>query len=255
MRRIGFASLIVLGLLSLTFSSAVAAQGDSGDPNDILTTLIPPGEPGDLDIDEEDARFLEFVELFGENTDVADFGTGSKLTGPCGGQAFSYDGDGVLIDAAFDNGDDAPPVDLLESSPDSPVQAFTAGNPFRVASDGVVVYFGFYPRVGDGPLDHVWEITTEGISLDSGGDPNTGRNNRNAGIVDLAEQLPFDLAFKARIEGNIMSNLAPCFGEGHVEFEGAFPLATVPGAVGTVTLLGGIFGLLFNARPAITWKE
>jgi len=252
MRRLLIAPALLIAVLFWTFSASASAQDD---PNDILRTLIPEGEPGDLDLTEEDERFLQFVELFGANTDVADFGDGSKLTGPCGGQAFSYNADGELIDAAFDNGDDDPPVDLFDSTSSEPVQAFTSDNPFLVDSNGVVTYFGFYPFDGDGPLDHVWEITTEGISLDSGGDPNTGRDNRNAGVVDLAEQLPVDLAFKARIEGNIMSNLAPCFGEGHVEFQGGFPLTTIPGAVGAAALLGGIFGLLFNARPAITWKE
>ena len=99
-----------------------------------------------------------------------------------------------------------------------------------------------------------WSITTEGISLDSGGDDNPNGNNRNTGVIDLAEQLPFGFSFKAKVQADIESDLPPCFGEGHVEFEGPNPLTSVPGIVGGLGLLGGIFGLLFNARPAVTYK-
>lgn len=248
--------LVLVGFTLVLASLWVSAPAGSAqdDPNDLLRALVPEGDPGEFDIDEEDARFLQFVEVFGASTEVADFGDGSQLTGPCGGHAFSYDGDGQLIDAAFDAGDDAPPIDLTNSGPGVPQQAFTSSNPFKVDTAGVVLYFGFYPLEGEGPRDHRWTIKTEGISLDSGGDPNPNGKNRNAGIVDLGKELPFGFSFKAKVEGEIMSDLAPCFGKGHVDFQGPFPLATVPGAVGTVTLLGGLFGLLFNSRPAITWK-
>ena len=61
---------------------------------------MPEGEPGEFDLTEEDERFGMFVAAFGGSTAVADFGSGSELTGPCGGHAFSYDRDGVLLDAA-----------------------------------------------------------------------------------------------------------------------------------------------------------
>jgi hypothetical protein len=50
---------------------------------------------------------------------------------------WSYDGDGKLLDAAADLGDDSPPIDLLDKK-----QAFTSGNPFKVDTRGVVVYYG-----------------------------------------------------------------------------------------------------------------
>jgi hypothetical protein len=243
-----------LGLGGLWLGGGAGAQDGGGgggnqDPLDAIREQVPEGEPGEFDLTEADERFGRLVRDFGDTTDV-DVGTGSALTGPCGGIAMSYDSDGELIDAALDAGGPAPPVDVLDGG-----QAFTSGNPFEVDTRGVVAYYGFMPQRGEGPMDHTWEIRTQGVSLDEGGDPNNAGNNRNAGIVDLAENLPFAFSFDAQIEGELTSeNLRPCAGEGHVRFLGGFPLATVPGIVGTVTLLGGVFGLLFNARPAVTWK-
>jgi hypothetical protein len=236
-----------LGAVALC-SSAFAQS--SPDPNDALRALVPEGEPGDLDVTEGDALYQRIAAEVGKSTEVADFGDGSELTGPCGGFAFSYDGDGKLIDAAADMGNDSAPIDLLENK-----QAFTSGNPFKVDTRGVVAYFGFAPQSGEGPRDHKWTIKTAGVSLDSGGDSNGDGKNRNAGIVDLGEELPLTFSFKTKVSGELTSqNLAPCNGKGWVEFDGGFPLTTVPGIVGGVLLLGGLVGLLFNSRPAMTWK-
>lgn len=245
------AAVLTFAAISVVPVPGVAAQDD---PNDVLRELIPEGAPGEFDLVEEDERFGRLVSEFGESTSVADFGDGSQLTGPCGGHALSYNADGELIDAAFDAGDDGPPIDIMAASEGEAAQAFTSSNPFRVDTGGVVAYFGFYPREGDGPRDHIWEIVTEGLSLDSGGDPNSNGNNRNAGIVDLAEELPLRFSAKGRVEGSIISDLTPCFGSGFVQFEGPFPLATLPGAAGGLAALVGVFGLLFNSRPAVTWK-
>jgi hypothetical protein len=243
-------ALALTTVIALALGIAVSATASAQDsPSPDIPQSIPPGDPGDFDLTEEDERFGRLVEEFGESTDIADFGDGSTLTGPCGGQAFSYDADGQLIDAMIDVGDDGPPIDMVGGG-----QAATASNPFKVDSQGTVNYFGFYPRVGDGPRDHMWEITTGDISLDFGGDANPNGNNRNAGSVNLGDELPFGLSFKTKIEGSIMSDLDPCFGQGHIAFEGPFPPATIPGAVGGAAILAGIFGLLFNARPAVTWK-
>lgn len=214
-----------------------------------IRALIPEGDPGEYDLDEADMLFGQLVELTELSTDVDDFGTGSEVTGPCGGFAFSFDQDGRRIDAAFDTGDDGPPIDLLDGD-----QAFTSGNPFRVDTRGVVVYFGFMPRSGDGPMEHRWSLKTSGISLDSGGDPNSSGNNRNAGLVDLADDLPVKFSAKVRVEGELTSaNLGPCMGKGHVEFLGN-GLTDPVGLAGLALLGGGLFGILFNARPARTWK-
>ncbi len=258
MRRPKPARIVVvvagLALLTLAAPFATGAGAQDDDPAlDAIRALVPEGNPGEYDVQEGDARFLQLVEAFGEDTIVTDFGDGSELSGPCGGFAFSYDNDGGLIDAAVDFGDGAPPVDIGGDNAGS--QAFTAGNRFQVDTEGVVVYFGFMPAVGDGPEEHRWEITTEGISLDSGGDPNPRLKNRNAGLVDLDNDLPAFLKtnFNARIEGRLDSNnLAPCIGAGHIEFRG--PFLNIISATGLALAGAGVIGLLFNSRPARTWR-
>jgi hypothetical protein len=117
-----------------------------------------------------------------------------------------------------------------------------------------VTYFGFMPQTGDGPMNHSWFIKTSGISLDSGGDPNTAGDNRNAGTVDLGEDLPVKFSANVKINGELTSdNLAPCVGEGNVEFIGNG--LTDPVGIAALALLGGgLLGLLFNARPAMTYR-
>ncbi len=232
-------------------SGSAGAQDEPQIDQDVLDALraeIPEGAPGASDLVEGDGRFGELVSLLGESTEVADFGTESTLTGSCGGWAYSYDKDGQLLDAAIDFGDDSPPIDLLEG-----VAAFTADNPFMVDSRGLVQYYGFHPQNDEGPKDHEWYIKTADISLDKGGDPNSAGNNRNEGIVDLAEDLPVKFSATVRIEGRMDSaNLEPCIGKGHVEFQGN--LTDPAGLAGIALLAGGTFGLLFNARPAMTFR-
>ena len=253
-------ALLSLGMLAaLPVSAGIAAAQDSsggGDPAlDALRAIVPTGYPGEYDLTSADAEYGQLVSLFLGNTIVPDFGNGSKLTGVCGGFAYSYDSNGDLLDAAFDAGTSDPPVDIGGANAGD--QAFTAGNPFEVDTDGLVVYFGFMPRDGDGPVDHHWEIKTQGISLDKGGDPNPRLKNRNAGIVDLANDLPSFLKanFKAKISGRLdeASGLGPCIGEGHVQFNG--PFLNVVSAAGLALAGLGVFGLLFNSRPAFTWKS
>lgn len=250
MRRFRRGLVLATGvMLGLGLAVGALAQSTGDDALDAIRELIPEGEPGEYDLTEADAEFRQLVSLFGASSQVADFGTGSQLTGPCGGFAYSYDKDGMLIDAAMDVGDGDPPVDLLDGG-----QAFTSGNAFKVDTRGVVVYFGFAPETGDGPLNHRWFIKTSGISIDKGGDPNTIRNNRNTGLVDLAEDLPVKFSAKVRIEGEMMSeSLATCVGKGHVDFLGN-GLTDPVGLAALALLGGGFFGLLFNSRPAMTYK-
>lgn len=240
---------LFVGLVALAGGDA-RAQDDDEDPLDAIRELVPEGEPGEYDITEADEMFGQLAEAWGMTTEVEDFGDGSSLTGVCGGFAYSYDADGALLDAAADFGDDGPPVDLLDGG-----QAFTADNRFKVDTSGVVVYYGFMPRDGEGPRDHRWEITTGGISVDSGGDPNTSGKNRNAGLVDLDEQLPVKFSANTTVSGWLTStNIGRCDGEGHVEFVGN-GLTDPVGIAGLAALGLGLIGILFNARPAKTWKE
>ena len=233
---------------------AAVAQDDGNPALDAIRQQIPEGEPGEWDEQEGMDTFLALVAATGDDTIVSDFGDGSTLKGPCGGFAYSYDKDGVVIDGAFDAGTDLPPIDIAGDNIGQ--QAFTSGNRFQVDSEGVVTYFGFMPLEGDGPFNHDWEITTEGISLDRGGDPNSLGKNRNSGLVDLANDLPgpFKTNFTARVEGKMTSdNLADCMGAGHVEFRG--PGLNAVSVTGLALAGAGVIGLLFNSRPAMTWRE
>ena len=245
----GIALLIGVGLLAGTHASA-QDDGDGDDSLDELRALIPESEPGELDLTEADAMYGQLAAAYGASTAVDDFGDGSTLTGVCGGFAYSYDEDGELIDAAADWGDDDPPVDLLDGG-----QAFTSSNRFKVDTRGVVVYYGFMPHDGDGPIDHEWEVKTSGISLDTGGDSNPAAENRNSGLVDLNDDLPVKFSANAKVKGKLTSaNIGDCVGEGHVEFLGN-GLADPVGIAAIALFAGGLLGLLFNARPAMTWKE
>jgi len=239
----------LIGGLALTAAGAAQAQEPPDDPLDQIRAQLPPGEPGEYDLTEADIIFGTYVQIWGVSSEVDDFGDGSSLEGPCGGYAISYDNDGQIIDAAMDLGFDGPPFDMVDGG-----QAFTADNPFKVDTNGLVEYYGFAPQNGDGPIDHRWFIKTSGVSVDSGGDPNSNGKNRNQGIVDLENDLPVKFSAKVRVEGEITSNNITCTGYGHVEFIGNGLLD--PAGIASILLLGGgIFGLLFNARPAQTWKE
>lgn len=245
---IAAAGAIIVLAGGLTHAGTASAPPDD-QVLDEIRAGIPEGDPGEWDLVEGDGEFGRLVALLGQTTMVDDFGSGSQLTGVCGGYAYSYDQNGNLIDAAVDLGDDGPPIDLFGGG-----QAFTSSNPFKVDTRGLVSYYGFAPRVGDGPANHSWFIKTSGISLDKGGDPNSNFKNRNAGLVDLENDLPIKFSAKLKVEGQMTSdNLPACIGKGHVEFIGN-GLTDPVGLAALALLFGGIFGLLFNARPARTWK-
>lgn len=242
----------VVGLLGLTLGLGLAvgavSHAGAGPPPIPLDDIVFDPTNDDIDIEEAAEEFDKLEVLVLASTDPSTFGGGSTLTGPCGGVAFSFGENGEIIDAAMDLGDNSPPIDLTSGG-----QAFTSGNPFKVDTQGVVVYFGFMPKAGAGPMGHTWYIKTSGVSIDTGGDPNTAGNNRNVGIVNLKEDLPFSFSAKVKVSGQLTSDLTPCVGEGYVQFEG-------DGVLGPLGLLGmglagvGIAGLLFNSRPAYTFK-
>ncbi len=211
--------------------------------------MIPATEPVDVNVDQAGAEFTQIASLVTAAGSI-EYGSGSELTGQCGGLAYSYGENGDLIDAAIDLGNDYPPVDLLDGG-----QAFTSGNPFKVDTRGVVAYYGFMPQEGIGPLNNSWFIKTSGVSLDSGGDANVDGDNRNAGTVDLGEDLPVKFSANTKINGELTSdNLTPCVGEGNIEFIGN-GLTDPVGIAAMVMLGGGLVGLLFNARPAMTYRK
>jgi hypothetical protein len=224
---------------------------------------IPQGEPGERDLTPENTpEFLMpitgVIVAQGQfDTEVA-IDDGSELLGDCGGMAMSFDADGVLIDLAVgvpSREGGGPSGQLLDTFGDGAGErAFTSSNPFEV--DDLVIYVGTLPSEGDGPLEHNWTIKTAGISIDSGGDPNTAGKNRNAGEVDVGS-VPNYLrpAGIFPITGDLVSqNGLFCIADGWVLFTGGNPLLSAPSAVAALLGIGGIVGLLFNARPAITWS-
>lgn len=243
----------------------VVAAMSQGAPDNDGDGLPDEGEPGlyDLRPAEEvfDALLTEnvgdSVAATGNSTDVS-IGDESKLQGQCAGTAVSFSGDDEVLDAAYGIGgaENGLLVDSFGSGLNE--RAFTKSNPFEVQADGYVIYYGYMPPSGgDGPLDHRWEITTANISLDKGGDPNTKLRNRNAGVADLGGNIPAAARFTGTfgVSGEMFAkNGLFCLAEGWVKFGGPFPLFTAPGAIATFLAGAGILGLIFNSRPAYTWK-
>jgi hypothetical protein len=202
------------------------------------------GEPGDLDLPPGTLVYAGAVDAVA-TTDLPD-GGGSELAGPCMGLAMSFGPDGEVIDVAADFDPGAPPVDLMDGG-----QAFTASNPYQVDVDGFVAYAGM---ASPAPIDHEWEIAVQGLNLDSGGDDNPDAEDRNAGTVDLGDDLPAPAKVNAlfHIDGEMAAEGGfLCTGSGYIETVGGMP---VLGVLGLILLLAGGLGALFNARPARTWK-
>ncbi|MEM7140369.1 MAG: hypothetical protein AAF548_04990 [Actinomycetota bacterium] len=207
-------------------------------------------------------------------------GSGSELTGPCMGMAWSYDSDGQPLDIAWDWDLDGPPVGFRDGDiADGELaveEAFTSDNPFIVDVDGAVIYTGVAGGVapGQGPLNHDWFIELKflgftGTNIDAGGDPNRSGENRNLGAVNLNEDLPAPAKISGLVAVNgqmsapesgtgaddgtsgAVGNNTPffCIGSGFVDFQGGIPL-TAPGVA--LVFLSTV-GMLFNARPAKTF--
>ena len=124
---------LVIGAVGLASSGPVSA-GDVAPPDidqevlDALRAEIPEGFPGESDLTEASEEFGRLVALYGQSTQVGAIGSGSKLTGLCGGYAYSYDKDGALMDAAMDVGDDGAPIDLIDGGQASEVDVTAPGS-------------------------------------------------------------------------------------------------------------------------------
>lgn len=136
--------------------------------------------------------------------------------------------------------------------------------------------------------DHSWTISIMGVSADRGGDPNQRDKNRNAGLVDLGEILgdvpvpgydltELNLTVKAKgaiidlfADGDpsgkrlpddydqasieaLAGNAEFCYGEGWTKFVGSGPPMAAT-AVASILAAAGFAGLLFNVRPAMSWR-
>ncbi len=184
-------------------------------------------------------------------------GSGSALSGPCMGMAWSYDSDGDPLDQAADWSFVNAPVDLFGDGEGD--RAFTSDNPFQVDANGFVIYTGVAGGLepGSGPMDHDWFIQIKlfgtGTNLDAGGDPNTSGENRNAGAVNLRDDLPGPAKINAILGANgrmeTQAGDFRCVGSGFVDLQGGLD----PTAPGVALAALAAIGLLFNARPALTW--
>lgn len=185
---------------------------------------------------------------------------GSSLTGPCKGVVISYDADGNSIDAMFDRGGPEPLYDVYGN------QKMTRSNPFEVDTAGTIVYYG--SSIPETFHNHRWFLMAEGVFKDDGGDPNPRDKNRNAGSVDFGDLLPFQFTALIKAKGAWVDQWGPeelpemesypapnCVGEGWVQFVGPNPLATPPGVLALALAAAGFTGVLFNARPALSWRE
>lgn len=225
---------------------------------------VPEGFPGDWDITPNDPVYGQRIDadLQAQGYDnVVSISDSSTLIGDCGGMAMSFDDNGAMIDWAIgipSNEGGGPNGQLADIYGEGFAErAFTGSNPFEVNVKGKVIYFGTLPRTGDGAANHMWEIKTAGISLDKGGDPNQRLRNRNAGVVDLGKEIGSFLQFTGDFDMEAWltsTNGRSCNASGHIRFVGPFPLFTAVGGFATFFGAMGIIGLLFNSRPAITWK-
>jgi hypothetical protein len=216
----------------------LADAGHDGELPEII------GEAGDLDLPPGELVYLGAIEA--TSAEDTPSGDGSELSGPCMGITMSFGSDGELIDMAADFDEGSPPVDLIDGG-----QAFTADNPYEVDVDGYVAYAG---SAEPAPINHTWAIRVQGLSLDSGGDDNEDEEDRNAGTVNLADDLPAPAKVNAliAIDGEMNADGGfNCTGSGFIKTVGGYPIL---GGLGLILLLCGGLGALFNARPAKTWK-
>ena len=275
----------VAGILAEVYARVPDEDGD-GFPDlpvvdgevdaDVLDRLL--GEPGVRDLPPGENRNVVTENADGEVTIIATdelraqadvqvrrsgcdpgliAGSGSALSGPCMGTVWSYDADGQPLDQAVDWDFVNAPVDVFGDGIGA--RAFTSANPFQVDADGFVIYTGVAGGLedGSGPMEHDWFIQLKlfgtGTELDAGGDPNRSGENRNAGAVNLRDDLPAAAKITAVLGANGQMETQAgdfrCVGSGFVELQGGLD-PTVPG----VALMAiAAVGLLFNARPALTW--
>jgi hypothetical protein len=240
--------LAVGSALAFAAGGLASAGEDGGGVDELLIDDLTEPVPDDAEAltDAETQAIIDELIVLAGLLPVESGDGSSSLTGPCGGFAYSYDGDGKLIDLAFDLGDGSPPQDGIDGG-----QAFTSGNPFVVDTDGKVTYLGF--TTGGAPMDHTYALDVGGVQVASGGDPNTNENNRNAGTIFMDDELPFPITAKFSASGSMQSSLPECVGDGHVEINGN-GLLDPAGLLGMGLTLIGLLGLLFNAPPARTWK-
>lgn len=242
------------------FEQLVVSQVGNFDTEDAGSTLVGPCGGLAISYDENGMSLDAMVDL-GDDSPAVDVLTGDQAM--TSGNPFVIDPAGTVVYWGF--------------TPDVPT--------FSLAGEIPSVEYG-EPNLAF--HDHSWTVAVMGISADRGGDPNQRDKNRNAGLVDLGEiftevnvpgidltELNAKVKAKGAIidlyaEGDIEGRRLPdnfdlatiqaeaggreyCFGEGWVKFNGSGPpmAATV---IAGLLAAAGFAGLLFNVRPAQSWR-
>jgi len=242
------------------FQRLVVDQIPNFDLGDEGSTLV--GACGGLAISYDDAGMsLDAMIDRGDGQPAVDVFTGDQAM--TSGNPFLIDPAGVVVYWGFTN-------DVAGFSREGEIAGVNYGDPNPAFHD------------------HSWTISIMGISADRGGDPNQRDKNRNAGLVDLGDILgdvnagPVDLTelnAKVKAKGAIIDLYADgdpngkqlpddydlasiealaggaefCFGEGWTKFVGSGPPLAAT-AVASILAAAGFAGLLFNVRPAMSWR-
>ena len=244
------------------FQRLVVGQVPNFDIDDEGSTLV--GPCGGLAISYDDAGLsLDAMIDLGDGLPAVDAYTGDQAM--TSGNPFVIDPGGTIVYWGFTN--DVPTFSLAGEIP-----SVNYGEPNPAFHD------------------HSWSLFIMGVSADRGGDPNQRDKNRNAGLVELGEILEdipvpeavYDLTelnMKVKAKGAIIDLYAGgdlsgkrlpddydldvitaeaggrefCFGEGWVKFNGSGP-GIVPTALASLLAAAGFAGVLFNVRPAQSWR-
>jgi len=244
------------------FERLVVAQVENFDVDDEGSSLV--GACGGLAISYDDLGLsLDAMIDLGDGAPAVDAYTGDQAM--TSGNPFVIDPGGVVVYWGFTN-------DVPNFSTKGEIPSVSYGDPNPAFHD------------------HSWTVSIMGVSADRGGDPNQRDKNRNAGLVDLGEILGdipvpgfiYDLTelnttVKAKgaiidlyADGDINGKDLPddfdleviqaeagtaefCFGEGWVKFNGSGP-GIVPTALAGLLAAAGFAGVLFNVRPAQSWR-
>ena len=244
------------------FERLVVGQISGFDVGDEGSTLVGPCGGLAISYDEDGLSIDAMIDL-GDGQPAVDAYTGDQAM--TGGNPFVIDPGGTIVYWGFTN--DVPTFSL-----EGEIEGVEYGDPNPAFHD------------------HSWSLFIMGVSADRGGDPNQRDKNRNAGVVELGEILSdvpvpeavYDLTelnmqVKAKgaiidlyAEGNpngrrlpddydlgvIQAEAGPrefCFGEGWVKFNGSGP-GIVPTALASILAAAGFAGILFNVRPAQSWR-
>jgi hypothetical protein len=119
-------------------------------------------------------------------------------------------------------------------------------HPFLVDYDGGVHYSGSSNSV---IKNHHWSVNVFGITVKTGGSPNTSGDQTSTGDVKVSDYLPFRFAGVYLVGGSISGTGGSCQGNMWVKLAGS-PVGTVPWVAGLVFTGFGLVGLFVSLPRA-----